>query len=136
MNNRTEARERLSTFKIIHHALDGLLGVESSGRGCRVVTWEFEQDSGIRQEIILTQRTEKHIVGIRATETVKQWREDGTEGRNGRTVNGKMGLGGWNGHLSKERRDGGNERSVEGRGDHRDEGSNASDDLSGEPVER
>ena len=69
-------------FKIIHHALYGLLGVELSGRGCRVMTWEFEQDSGIRLEIVLTQRTEKHIVSIRATETVR-WREDGTEGRNG-----------------------------------------------------
>ena len=56
--------------------------------------------------------------------------------QNGRTVNGKMGLGGWNGRPSKERQDGGDERGVEGRGDHRDEGNNAPDDLSGEPVKR
>ena len=51
-------------------------------------------------------------------------------------VEGRERLAGWNGCPSKERRDGGDERSVEGRGDHRDEGSNTSDDLSGEPVER
>ena len=50
-------------------------------------------------------------------------------------VEGRERLAGWNGHPSKERRDGGDKRSMEGRGDHRDKGSNTSDDLSGEPVE-
>ena len=36
----------------------------------------------------------------------------------------------------KERLDEGSERSVEGRGEHGDEGSDTIDDLKGEPVER